>query len=82
MQGRDTPSPGDTPYLCRQRNSAASFNNRVQELSEMESGHLLASAGPCTAQVMQQMLMCLSCVMQYTRLNSDVLAVIRVDKTG
>lgn len=48
--GRDTPSPGDTPYLCRQRNSAASFNNRVQELSEMESGHLLASTGPCTTQ--------------------------------
>lgn len=48
--GRDTPSPGDTPYLCRQRNSAASFNNRVQELSEMESGHLLASATQCPAQ--------------------------------
>ncbi|KAJ9592542.1 hypothetical protein L9F63_015777, partial [Diploptera punctata] len=48
--GRDTPSPGDTPYLCRQRNSAASFNNRVQELSEMESGHLLASTTQCNAQ--------------------------------
>ncbi|PSN56152.1 hypothetical protein C0J52_03347 [Blattella germanica] len=48
--GRDTPSPGDTPYLCRQRNSAASFNNRVQELSEMESGHLLASATACNVQ--------------------------------
>jgi hypothetical protein len=51
IQGRDTPSPGDTPYLCRQRNSAASFNNRVQELSEMESGHLLASSTPCAVQV-------------------------------
>lgn len=42
-QGRDSPSPGDTPYLCRQRcGSTASFN-RVQELqSEMESGHLLS----------------------------------------
>lgn len=43
--GRDTPSPGDTPYLCRQRSSATSLNSRQQpqELSEMESGHLLGT---------------------------------------
>lgn len=48
--GRDTPSPGDTPYLCRQRNNssasfAASGGNAIStsraELSEMERGALL-----------------------------------------
>lgn len=48
--GRDTPSPGDTPYLCRQRNNsaasfAASVGNTISasrgELSEMERGALL-----------------------------------------
>jgi zinc transporter 1 len=47
-QGRDIRSSSDTPYLCRQRNSSASFNNRAQELSEMENGHLLASVASCT----------------------------------
>ncbi|KAL0273378.1 UNVERIFIED_CONTAM: hypothetical protein PYX00_006059 [Menopon gallinae] len=44
-QGRDSPSPGDTPYLCRQRcGSAASFS-RIQALqSDMESGHLLSAS--------------------------------------
>ncbi|XP_049837813.1 zinc transporter 1 [Schistocerca gregaria] len=46
--GRETPSPGDTPYLCRQRSSAASLGTRQQELSEMESGRLLGSV-PVTA---------------------------------
>lgn len=50
LQGRETPSPGDTPYLCRQRNNsvvsgggaaAASVAGRG-ELSEMERGALLA----------------------------------------
>lgn len=50
LQGRETPSPGDTPYLCRQRNNsvvsgggaaAASAAGRG-ELSEMERGALLA----------------------------------------
>nr|CAD7196535.1 unnamed protein product [Timema douglasi] len=41
-KGRDTPSPGDTPYLCRQRTSVAN----LKEMSEMESGHLLEE-GTC-----------------------------------
>lgn len=51
-QGRETPSPGDTPYLCRQRanNAATGSNGNVraqqegrstQEVNEMESGRLL-----------------------------------------
>lgn len=47
LQGRDTPSPGDTPYLCRQRNSFGSFNNRLQELNEMEQGALLSNPKIC-----------------------------------
>lgn len=47
LQGRDTPSPGDTPYLCRQRNSFGSFNNRLQELNEMEQGALLSNGKTC-----------------------------------
>ncbi|XP_063233390.1 proton-coupled zinc antiporter SLC30A1 [Bacillus rossius redtenbacheri] len=48
--GRDTPSPGDTPYMCRQRGSATSFTARIQEeMSEMESGRLLTAGGLCPA---------------------------------
>ncbi|XP_071442185.1 proton-coupled zinc antiporter SLC30A1 [Hetaerina americana] len=49
--GRESPSPLDTPYLCRQRNSTASstpaFGSRClnQEQSEMERGHLLSPGG-------------------------------------
>ncbi|XP_034246282.1 zinc/cadmium resistance protein isoform X1 [Thrips palmi] len=40
--GRDSPSPGDTPYLCRQRNnSSTNFNNRGEEVNQMERGALL-----------------------------------------
>ncbi|XP_046665272.1 zinc/cadmium resistance protein [Homalodisca vitripennis] len=46
--GRDTPSPGDTPYLCRQRNNSVASGGGVGagggargELSEMERGALL-----------------------------------------
>lgn len=42
FQGRDSPSPGDTPYLCRQRNSFGNFSSRLQELNEMEQGALLS----------------------------------------
>ncbi|XP_050307788.1 zinc transporter 1 [Anthonomus grandis grandis] len=37
-KGRDTPTPNNTPYLCRQRNSA---NSVSQGVSEMEKGNLL-----------------------------------------
>ncbi|KAF0763094.1 zinc transporter 1-like [Aphis craccivora] len=47
-QGRDTPSPVDTPYLCRQRNTTSvtiDTTNNLQtanaQESEMESGALL-----------------------------------------
>jgi len=40
-QGRDTPSPGDTPYLCRQRNSTTTLNSRNQDLNDVEKGSLL-----------------------------------------
>ncbi|CAI6365843.1 unnamed protein product [Macrosiphum euphorbiae] len=47
-QGRDTPSPVDTPYLCRQRNTTSvtiDATNNLQTVntqeSEMESGALL-----------------------------------------
>ncbi|XP_046395384.1 zinc/cadmium resistance protein [Ischnura elegans] len=49
--GRESPSPLDTPYLCRQRNSASNsaptFGTKgsQQEQSEMERGHLLSPAG-------------------------------------
>lgn len=40
--GRDSPSPGDTPYMCRQRsNAGANFNNRGEEVNQMERGALL-----------------------------------------
>ncbi|XP_059484209.1 proton-coupled zinc antiporter SLC30A1 [Neocloeon triangulifer] len=47
-QGRDTPSPGDTPYTCRQRTSAAlgslgNLQKESQQVNEMESGHLLGA---------------------------------------
>ncbi|XP_074038808.1 solute carrier family 30 member 1 [Leptinotarsa decemlineata] len=40
-QGRDTPSPSNTPYICRQRNSAASTSLNNLEMNEMEKGVLL-----------------------------------------
>ncbi|KRT78835.1 hypothetical protein AMK59_8296 [Oryctes borbonicus] len=41
-QGRDTPSPGDTPYMCRQRTvNITATSHRLQELNEMEKGALL-----------------------------------------
>lgn len=48
FQGRDTPSPVDTPYMCRQRNTTSvtidttncSQTGNSQE-NEMESGALL-----------------------------------------
>lgn len=42
FKGRDSPSPGETPYLCRQRNSFGNFSIRLQELNEMEQGALLS----------------------------------------
>jgi len=43
--GRETPSPGDTPYLCRQRNNSVNSVGAMAgargELSEMERGALL-----------------------------------------
>lgn len=48
--GRESPSPLDTPYLCRQRNSTTNstpaYSTRLQqEQSEMERGHLLSPGG-------------------------------------
>ncbi|KAF5272456.1 hypothetical protein FQR65_LT04924 [Abscondita terminalis] len=40
-QGSDTPSPADTPYLCRQRTVNTNLNSHVQELNELERGALL-----------------------------------------
>ncbi|KAJ8683443.1 hypothetical protein QAD02_019235 [Eretmocerus hayati] len=52
-QGRETPSPAETPYLCRQRSTIARSNNSIagtttehQELNEMERGHLLSQQNP------------------------------------
>ncbi|XP_046431654.1 zinc transporter 1 [Neodiprion virginianus] len=50
-QGRETPSPGETPYMCRQRNSLARSNVAIegmeqQEVNEMERGHLLSLPTP------------------------------------
>lgn len=47
IQGRETPSPGETPYMCRQRNSLARSTGSIggteqQEVNEMERGHLLS----------------------------------------
>ncbi|KAJ8984426.1 hypothetical protein NQ317_012489 [Molorchus minor] len=39
-QGRDTPSPNNTPYVCRQRTSA------TQEVNELEKGNLLENGLP------------------------------------
>lgn len=46
LQGRDTPSPVETPYLCRQRNNANSTQPvRGSQVSEIqERGALLACA--------------------------------------
>ncbi|CAG9762970.1 unnamed protein product [Ceutorhynchus assimilis] len=38
-KGRDTPTPNNTPYLCRQRNSTNSVN--IEGVSDMEKGNLL-----------------------------------------
>ncbi|XP_056634673.1 proton-coupled zinc antiporter SLC30A1 [Diorhabda carinulata] len=40
-QGRDTPSPNNTPYICRQRNSVANSIGGNEEMNEMEQGVLL-----------------------------------------
>ncbi|CAD6245221.1 GSCOCG00013589001-RA-CDS [Cotesia congregata] len=60
-QGRETPSPGETPYMCRQRNSLARSNIAIsgiginassnggqehQEVNEMERGYLLSQFRP------------------------------------
>lgn len=47
LKGRETPSPGETPYMCRQRNSLARSTGSIggteqQEVNEMERGHLLS----------------------------------------
>ncbi|XP_011298932.1 zinc transporter 1 [Fopius arisanus] len=47
IEGRETPSPGETPYMCRQRNSLARSTISIgggdqQEVNEMERGHLLS----------------------------------------
>lgn len=47
-KGRDTPTPNNTPYLCRQRNSANSVNS--QGVSEMEKGNLLEKGVDTTLQ--------------------------------
>ncbi|KAL3267304.1 hypothetical protein HHI36_011435 [Cryptolaemus montrouzieri] len=39
-QGRDTPSPNTTPYMCRQR-STLSIPTNLQQMNEMEKGVLL-----------------------------------------
>ncbi|KAF7414189.1 hypothetical protein HZH68_002678 [Vespula germanica] len=49
-QGRESPSPGETPYMCRQRNSLARSTTSIggtkqQEVNEMERGHLLSLSG-------------------------------------
>ncbi|XP_015176941.1 PREDICTED: zinc/cadmium resistance protein isoform X1 [Polistes dominula] len=49
-QGRESPSPGETPYMCRQRNSLARSTASIggtkqQEVNEMERGHLLSLSG-------------------------------------
>ncbi|KAK5643063.1 hypothetical protein RI129_006908 [Pyrocoelia pectoralis] len=44
-QGSDTPSPADTPYLCRQRTST-NLTNHVQEMNELERGALLDRGNP------------------------------------
>lgn len=56
FQGRDTPSPGDTPYLCRQRNSATNAANR-QELNDIEKGALLKDSSN-NAMVVQNNCLC------------------------
>lgn len=44
FQGRETPSPVDTPYLCRQRNNiSASQIGRGQVSEIIERGALLAN---------------------------------------
>ncbi|KAF5301441.1 hypothetical protein FQA39_LY02170 [Lamprigera yunnana] len=40
-QDSDTPSPADTPYLCRQRSVNTNLSSHVQEMNELERGALL-----------------------------------------
>nr|CAH7757232.1 unnamed protein product [Callosobruchus chinensis] len=53
-QGRDTPSPNTTPYVCRQRNSVASSHGHLgggscgEEMNEMEKGVLLERSPSCS----------------------------------
>ncbi|XP_058802888.1 proton-coupled zinc antiporter SLC30A1 [Phymastichus coffea] len=67
-QGRETPSPGETPYLCRQRSNLGRSSNSIagavlsgvttseqQELNEMERGHLL-SPPPTSVQMTSSIL--------------------------
>lgn len=43
LQGRETPSPVDTPYLCRQRNNIGAAQVSRDQTSEIiERGALLA----------------------------------------
>ena len=50
-QGRETPSPGETPNMCRQRSTIARSTNSIagvgisdqREINEMECGHLLST---------------------------------------
>lgn len=51
IQGRESPSPGETPYMCRQRNSLARSSVIIngpeqQEVNEMERGYLLPQIRP------------------------------------
>lgn len=50
-KGRETPSPNNTPYMCRQRNSAASIPNH-EDMNEMEKGVLLEKDN-CTSSTIQ-----------------------------
>lgn len=45
-QGRDTPSPNNTPNICRQRNSVANSIGENEEMNEMEQGVLLEDPPP------------------------------------
>ncbi|XP_015599346.1 zinc transporter 1 [Cephus cinctus] len=41
-QGRETPSPSETPYVCRQRTTTSIGGTEQQGVNEMERGHLLS----------------------------------------
>ncbi|XP_068908335.1 uncharacterized protein ZnT63C isoform X1 [Tenebrio molitor] len=40
-QGRETPSPNNTPYMVRQRGNSSNSSTNSQEMNEMEAGVLL-----------------------------------------